>query len=296
MPKVAAACATCVFSILRLAQAQQTGTAIPGRLLLQTPAEPECDGHRCSGHSGQLKGHAWINAVTWAVVFPLVILLAHSLRRELNTWWFHLHRALSLVGLVLAIIGAASGGNLTSDVYKTSGQSAHKALGILAVVAAALQAISSLIWRPLKAHRWRGIWDLGHHWLGRLAFLFAVAAMFTGIYIAAVGWGYYVAYGAALAAFLLLMAFKDLVDIVMGHKLQSVTMQMAAQRKARGTNSAVAQTTDIVASHTGDKWTENAGGLYPYIKTKRGKIQQMVLPWCDCCPGTAADLFRKATV
>jgi hypothetical protein len=82
-----------------------------------------------------------------------------------------------------------------------------------------MQAISSLIWRPLKAHRWRGIWDLGHHWLGRLAFLFAVAAMFTGIYIAAVGWGYYVAYGAALAAFLLLMAFKDLVDIVMvcGH-------------------------------------------------------------------------------
>ncbi len=50
-----------------------------------------------------------------------------------------MHRALSLVGLVLAIIGAASGGNLTSDVYRTSGQSAHKALGILAVVAAALQ-------------------------------------------------------------------------------------------------------------------------------------------------------------
>ena len=39
--------------------------------------------------------------------------------------------------------------------------------------------------------------------------------MFTGIYIAAVGWGYYVAYGAALAAFLLLMALKDLVDIFM---------------------------------------------------------------------------------
>jgi len=78
-----------------------------------------------------------------------------------------------------------------------------------------LQAISSLIWRPLKAHRWRGVWDLGHHWLGRLAFLLAVAAMFTGIYIAAVGWGYYVVYGAALAAFLLLMAFKDLVDIFM---------------------------------------------------------------------------------
>ncbi|KAL0038415.1 hypothetical protein WJX77_005585 [Trebouxia sp. C0004] len=285
MPKVAAACASGIFFTLRLAQAQQVDTAIPGRLLLQTPAEPECDGHRCSGHSSKLAAHGWINAVTWGIVFPLVILLAHSLRRELNTWWFHLHRALSLVGLVLAIAGAASGGNLTSDVYRTSGQSAHKALGILAVVAAALQAISSLIWRPLKAHRWRGVWDLGHHWLGRLAFVLAVAAVFTGIYIAAVGWGYYVAYGATLAAFLLLVAFKDIVDIFMGHKLQSVTVQMAARRKSKEKNSAVAQTTDIVASHTGDKWTENAGGLYPYLKTKRGKemvsdqMQQMVLPW-----------------
>ena len=31
MPKITAACATCVFSILRFAQAQQAGTAIPGR-------------------------------------------------------------------------------------------------------------------------------------------------------------------------------------------------------------------------------------------------------------------------
>ena len=70
---------------------------------------------------------------------PCEIVVSGLCRRELSTWWFHLHRALSLVGLVLAIIGAATGGNLTDDVYKTSGQSAHKALGILAVVAAALQ-------------------------------------------------------------------------------------------------------------------------------------------------------------
>lgn len=49
---------------------------------------------------------------------------------------------------------------------------------------------------------------------------------------------------------------------------------MAARRRAKGKNAAVAQTTDIVASHTGDKWTENAGGLYPYLKTKRGKVNQ----------------------
>lgn len=61
-------------------------------------------------------------------------------RRELSTWWFHLHRALSVVGLVLAIAGAATGGGLTTDDYHQSGGgSAHKALGGLTVAAAAIQ-------------------------------------------------------------------------------------------------------------------------------------------------------------
>ena len=75
------------------------------RQLLQTQ---ECDGHRCSGHSGKLsvccpgqcrssivncpyhavftllfnyvQAHAWISAVTWGIIIPLVILIAHSLR------------------------------------------------------------------------------------------------------------------------------------------------------------------------------------------------------------------------
>ena len=59
-----------------------------------------------------------------------------------------------------------------------------------------------------------------------------------------------------------------------GRKLKSVSLELASQRKSKKTEPAVAQTTDIVASHTGDKWTENAGGLYPYLKTKRGKVNK----------------------
>ena len=59
-----------------------------------------------------------------------------------------------------------------------------------------------------------------------------------------------------------------------GHKLKSVSVELALQRKSRKAEAAVAQTTDVVASHTGDKWTENAGGLYPYLKTKRGKVNR----------------------
>ena len=285
------------------------------------------------------------------------------------------------------------------------------------MVCALLQAVTSLIWRPLKAHKLRGVWDVGHHWLGRASFVLAIAAMFTGIYIAAVGWGYHVAYGATIAMFLVLMAMKDVIDIFMvspsllshqacptfaapelrsdtawkqnahctewdrtllsisqhrgtacssdarysstlisvlslrkmnvkialfpavrnsvaaclsicrlaalaiscdqhnlavnfaschmvvsyivcvdnnnkgratlqtvvrlsfafcwqGHKLKSVSVELAKQRRSKKGEPAVAQTTDVVTSHTGDKWTENSGGLYPYLKTKRGKVNK----------------------
>lgn len=58
--------------------------------------------------------------------------------------------------------------------------------------------------------------------------------------------------------------------VLQGRKIKSVTVEMMAQRKGKKA-AAVNQTTDIVASHTGDKRSENAGGLYPYLKTKRGK-------------------------
>ena len=56
---------------------------------------------------------------------------------------------------------------------------------------------------------------MGHHWLGRLAFALGIAAAFTGIYIAAVGWGYYVAYGATVGAFLIFIGLKDVIDTFM---------------------------------------------------------------------------------
>lgn len=57
-----------------------------------------------------------------------------------------------------------------------------------------------------------------------------------------------------------------------GHKLRSASLELMAQRKNRKSEAAVAQTNDVVASQTGDKWTQHAGGLYPYLKTKRGKV------------------------
>ena len=58
--------------------------------------------------------------------------------------------------------------------------------------------------------------------------------------------------------------------VLQGRKLKSVTFEMIAHRTGKKA-AAVNQTTDIVASHTADKRSENAGGLYPYLKTKRGK-------------------------
>ena len=63
----------------------------------------------------------------YSVLLCAVVTLCLTCRRELSTWWFHLHRALSVVGLILAIAGVATGGNLAADVYhEGSGSSAHK--------------------------------------------------------------------------------------------------------------------------------------------------------------------------
>ena len=49
------------------------------------------------------------------------------------------------MGLILAIVGAAPGGNLQNDDYHPGAGGAHKALGILAVVAIAIQVSRQLI-------------------------------------------------------------------------------------------------------------------------------------------------------
>ena len=66
--------------------------------------------------------------------------------------------------------------------------------------------------------------------------------------------------------------YKGVAHDVQGHKLSSVSLELVSQRKSRKSDAAVAQTNDVVASQTGDKWTQHAGGLYPYLKTKCGKV------------------------
>ena len=87
-----------------------------------------------------VQAHGWINGVTWGILFPLVIVLAHSLRRELSSWWFQLHRAIAFLALIGAIAGVASGAGLSNDDYHPNGAGgAHKALGIIALVAVVVQ-------------------------------------------------------------------------------------------------------------------------------------------------------------
>lgn len=87
-----------------------------------------------------MQAHGWINGVTWGILFPLVIVLAHSLRRELSAWWFQLHRAIAFLALIGAIAGVASGAGLSNDDYHPNGAGgAHKALGIIALVAVVVQ-------------------------------------------------------------------------------------------------------------------------------------------------------------
>lgn len=77
---------------------------------------------------------------------------------------------------------------------------------------------------------------------------------------------------ASLLSDLYSSIYRGVAFGVQGHKLSSVSLELVSHRKNRKSEAAVAQTNDVVASQTGDKWTQHAGGLYPYLKTKRGKV------------------------
>ena len=55
--------------------------------------------------------------------------------------------------------------------------------------------------------------------------------------------------------------------MLQGRRIKSVTTHLIVQHDGQK-EAAVNQTVDLVASHTGSCWLENAGGLYPYLQTK----------------------------
>ena len=76
---------------------------------------------------------------TWGLLIPITILMA-SLRHKQVGWWFHLHRALAALSLVLVLIGVVLGRRLriTHPPVTFAGK-CHKVMGYTAASFICLQ-------------------------------------------------------------------------------------------------------------------------------------------------------------
>ncbi len=146
--------------------------------------------------------HGALMATAWMLLLPLGTLLARHkwMFGEAKLFgrhlWFQLHLALQLSGVAIFVVGFAY-----SHAYfegpTTGGQcgQAHSMLGIIVMGLATAQVAVGFI-RPAPDAKLRWLWNIVHHWLGRITLVTAWTTTFIGIYIAHESLAYQVRYRA----------------------------------------------------------------------------------------------------
>lgn len=85
-----------------------------------------------------LQVHGWLMCISWGCLIPLgVVIACFRTVRGSDSWWFHLHRILALLGFLISVAGLAVGVYLDPEVGGLFWQ--HKIIGIVVNVLALVQ-------------------------------------------------------------------------------------------------------------------------------------------------------------
>jgi len=123
--------------------------------------------------------HGVLAVVGWGVLVPAGVALARFSKR-FDPFWFYAHVAAQGLGSVVGVLAVVAGFKLDDDEGPVA---AHKAIGIVVVVGAGLQA-TALLARPAKETKARRYWNWYHHNVGRAAVALGVANIFYGLSLA----------------------------------------------------------------------------------------------------------------
>ena len=134
------------------------------------------------------RNHAILMITGWGVLLPLGVAMANTLR-TFGPVWYHIHRIIQVVGLVLATAGFIiavtqfEALNLEDNVHRF-----HRGLGIAVMVFGWFQPLNALI-RPHAPEKGESKpllrlgWEILHKGLGYAAILIAVVVIFLGLRI-----------------------------------------------------------------------------------------------------------------
>ena len=82
--------------------------------------------------------HGWLMCLAWGFLIPVgVVIACFRTVRGMGTWWFHLHRALQILGFLVSLAGLSVGVYLDPDEGGLKWQ--HKIIGITVNVLALVQ-------------------------------------------------------------------------------------------------------------------------------------------------------------
>lgn len=106
---------------------------------------------RCHVALHCLQVHGWLMCLAWGALIPIgVVIATFRTVRGAGAWWFHLHRVLNIVGLLVSLAGLSVG------VYLDPGEGGltwkHKIIGITVNVLAVVQVCCSDI-TPATCHK-----------------------------------------------------------------------------------------------------------------------------------------------
>ena len=136
--------------------------------------------------------HGALMSIAFGFFLPVGIIFARFFRSpQYSPLWLHLHRVFVLIGFALIIAGFAIAVNkFDNDKYTKRQNAFHRGAGFYVFAAMCFQVFLGLI-RPhgtepgsgTKVTPQRVAWNEVHRWNGRIAYVFALAQIYTGIHI-----------------------------------------------------------------------------------------------------------------
>jgi hypothetical protein len=137
-----------------------------------------------SGTLGIRDAHAILMFIAWGILLPFGMLWARYTRSRDNDIWFKVHRPCQYTGFVISTAGI-----ILAYVMVGTNQFrvlAHSVIGTIIFIGSVLQVIGAFF-RPHKEKdrpvtNARKIFELSHHWNGRILVCLSVAQIILGIY------------------------------------------------------------------------------------------------------------------
>ncbi|KAL0017909.1 hypothetical protein WJX77_004442 [Trebouxia sp. C0004] len=152
--------------------------------------------------------------LAWGFLIPVgVVIACFRTVRSLGTWWFHLHRALQILGFLVSLAGLSVGVYLDPNEGGLKWQ--HKIIGITVNVLALVQVLAGILIKPPATNVLRRVWNVSHWTLGRSALALGIANIFVGVFLSSLAYKNIIAQAVVLGGLFIIVMLKNDIEYLL---------------------------------------------------------------------------------